>query len=339
MKIGNIDTKEKVFIIAEIGNNHEGSYTLAEEMIGLAAEAGADAVKFQTFQTEYYVSANDVERYKRLKSFELSHNEFEKLSSVAKREGVSFISTPFDLESALFLNSMVDALKIASGDNNFYPLIKTVAESGKPIIMSSGFVDIQQIIKSKTLIEKIWAQKGIAQDLAILHCVSAYPVEPEYANLLAIQALRQSFDCTIGFSDHTLGINAAIVSVGLGARIIEKHFTIDKHYSNFRDHQLSTDPKEMKQLIQSVREVEKMLGTGDKVPQLPEKDSVTQVRRSIVAKHSISEGHIFQWNDITWIRPGGGLDPGEEQRIIGKRLNQDVQKGGKILMKHISDDN
>ena len=127
--------------------------------------------------------------------------------------------------------------------------------------------------------------------------------------------------------------------MGLGARIIEKHFTTDKHFSDFRDHQLSADPKEMKQLIQSVREAEKMLGSGDKVPQLPEKDSATQVRRSIVAKHPLSEGHIIQWDDITWIRPSGGLNPGEEQRIIGKRLNQDVEKGGKILMEYIIDDN
>ena len=339
MKIGTIDTKEKVFIIAEIGNNHEGSYTLAEEMIGLAAEAGVDAVKFQTFQTENYLSVGDIKRYKMLKSFELSYNEFKKLKQVAKGAGILFISTPFDLESALFLDSIVDALKIASGDNNFYPLIETVAETGKPIIMSTGLADIQQIIKSKTLIEKIWDQQGFAQDLAILHCVSAYPVEPKYANLQAIQTLIKSFDCTIGFSDHTLGINAAIVSVGMGARIIEKHFTIDKNFSDFRDHQLSADFKEMKQLILSIREVEKMLGSGDKVPQFPEKDTTIQVRRSIVTKHLLSEGHIIQWDDIAWIRPGGGLAPGEEQRIIGKRLNQEVKKGGKILMKHISPDN
>lgn len=338
MQIQKFNSKEKVFIIAEIGNNHEGSYTLAEEMIGLAAEAGADAVKFQTFQTEYYVSSDDLERYKRLKSFELTYNEFEKLSGVAKVLGLSFISTPFDLESALFLNSIVDALKISSGDNNFYPLIERVAESGKPIIMSSGLADIQQIIKSKTLIEKIWAQKGIAQDLAILHCVSAYPVEPEFANLQAIETLRESLNCTIGLSDHTQGTNAAIASVGLGARVIEKHFTIDKHFSDFRDHQISSDPKEMKQLIQSIREVEKMMGSGDKLLQPPEKDSASQMRRSIVAKYPLSKGHIFQFDDITWVRPSGGLEPGEEQRIIGKKLNQDIQKGEKILMKHISDD-
>jgi len=339
MKIGEINSSEKVMVIAEIGNNHEGSYSLAEEMIGLAAGAGADAVKFQTFQTECYVSKDNDERYKKLKSFELSHHEFEKLSGVAKDEGVCFISTPFDLESAIFLDTIVDALKISSGDNNFYPLIEVVASTAKPIIMSTGFAGIQQIIKSKTLIEEIWDQKEIVQDLAILHCVSAYPVEPKYANLQSIQTLRELIDCTIGFSDHTLGTNAAIVSVGLGARIIEKHFTIDKNYSDFRDHQISSDPKEMKLLIQSVRDVEKMMGSGDKSPQLPEKDSVKHIRRSIVAKHTLSEGHIFQWDDITWTRPSGGLEPGEEQRINGKRLNQDIQKGEKIEIKHISVDN
>ena len=133
MKIKDINTRDKVLIIAEIGNNHEGSYSLAEDMIGLAVESGADAVKFQTFQTEHYVSVNDKERYKRLKSFELTFNEFEKLSNITKELGILFISTPFDLESALFLNSIVDAMKISSGDNTFYPLIECVAEIGKPI--------------------------------------------------------------------------------------------------------------------------------------------------------------------------------------------------------------
>ena len=339
MKIKEINTKEKVLIIAEIGNNHEGSFALAEKMIGLAAESGVDAVKFQTFQTEHYVSENDEERYKRLQSFELTFNEFEKLSNVAKKLGILFISTPFDLESAIFLNSIVDALKISSGDNNFYPLIEVIAATGKPIIMSSGLADIQQIMKSKTLIENIWAEKDIVQNLAILHCVSAYPVEPKYANLRAIQTLRESLDCTIGLSDHTLGTTAAIASVSIGARIIEKHFTIDKHFSDFRDHQISCDPQEMKQLVQSVREVEKMMGSGAKVPQLPEKDSSPLMRRSIVAKHSLSKGHVLKLSDITWVRPSGGLEPGEEQKIIGKRLNQVIEKGEKIIIKHIVNNN
>jgi N,N'-diacetyllegionaminate synthase len=337
MKIKDLNTRDKVVIIAEIGNNHEGSYSLAEDMIGLAVESGADAVKFQTFQTEHYVSVNDKERYKRLKSFELTFNEFEKLSNIAKELGILFISTPFDLESALFLNSIVDAIKISSGDNTFYPLIESVAETGKPIIMSTGLADIQQIMKSKTFIENLWAEKDIVQDLAILHCVSAYPVEAQYANLRAIQSLHKSLDCTVGLSDHTIGTTSAIASVALGARIIEKHFTIDKHFSDFRDHQISCDPQDMKLLVGSVREAEKMMGSGAKVAQLPEKDSAPLMRRSIVAKHSLSEGHVLKLDDITWVRPSGGLKPGEEQRIIGKRLSQAIKKGEKILIKHIVD--
>lgn len=337
MKIKDINIKDKVLIIAEIGNNHEGSYSLAEDMIGLAEESGADAVKFQTFQTEHYVSVNDKERYKRLKSFELTFKEFEKLSNIAKELGILFISTPFDLESALFLNSIVDAMKISSGDNTFYPLIQSVAETGKPIIMSTGLVDIQQIMKSKTLIENIWAEKDIVQDLAVLHCVSAYPVEAQYANLRAIQSLRESLDCTVGLSDHTIGTTSAIASVALGARIIEKHFTLDKHFSDFRDHQISCDPQDMKQLVQSVREAEKMMGSGAKIAQLPEKDSSPLMRRSIVAKHSLSKGHKLKLGDITWVRPSGGLEPGEEHIIIGKRLSQSIEKGEKIIIKHIVD--
>jgi len=205
--------------------------------------------------------------------------------------------------------------------------------------MSTGLADIQQIMKSKTLIENMWARKDIVQDLAILHCVSAYPVEAQFANLRAIQSLRESLDCTIGLSDHTIGRTSAIASVALGARIIEKHFTIDKHFSDFRDHQISCDPQDMKYLVQSVREAEKMMGSGAKVAQLPEKDLSPLMRRSIVAKHYLSKGHILELGDITWVRPSGGLEPGEEHRIIGKRLSQSIEKGEKIIIKHIVDNN
>ena len=335
MKIKKINTKEKVLIIAEIGNNHEGSFALAEDMIGMAAEAGVDAVKFQTFQTEHYVSSNDKERFNKLKSFELTFSEFEKLSNVAKDMGVLFLSTPFDIESALFLNSIVDAMKISSGDNNFYPLIETIAATGKPIIMSSGLANIQQILKSKALIEKIWAKKDIVENLAILHCVSAYPVKPQFANLKSILTLNESLNCTIGYSDHTLGTHAAILSVGLGAQIIEKHFTIDKNFSDFRDHQISSDPVEMKHLVRSVREAEKMMGSGNKVAQMPEIEISPHIRRSIIARHSLHKDQILSLEDITWVRPSGGIEPGEEQRIIGKRLNKNIKKGEQIMINHI----
>ena len=331
MKIESFDLNKDILIIAEIGNNHEGSYALAEEMIGLAAVAGAGAVKFQTFKTEHYVSKKDRDRFDRLKSFELSPADFEQLSGVAKEAGLLFISTPFDLESADYLNSIVDAYKIASGDNNFYPLIAKVAKKKKPIIMSTGLADLDHIKKSQLFISKIRQENGLKQDLAVLHCVSSYPVLPEYANLKAIETLRNELDCTIGYSDHTLGIDAALIAVALGARIIEKHFTIDKEYSDFRDHQLSSDPEELKQLVNKVKTVAMMMGTGDKILQESEIGIEDQIRRSIVAKHDLPKGAKLSWDDITWIRPAGGLPPGEENMILGKTLVKSVSMGEPIF--------
>lgn len=331
MRINNFNLNKDILIIAEIGNNHEGSYALAEEMIGLAAAAGAGAVKFQTFKTEYYVSQKDKDRFNRLKSFELSHAEFEKLSWVAKQEGLLFIATPFDLDSAEYLNSIVDAYKISSGDNNFYPLIEKVAKKEKPIIMSTGLADIDQIKKSQLFIYKIRQENALKQDLAVLHCVSSYPVLPEHANLKAIKTLRNELDCTIGYSDHTTGIDASLIAVALGARIIEKHFTIDKNYSDFRDHQLSADPEEFRQLVNKVKTASMMMGTGNKILQEPEISIEDQIRRSIVAKHDLQKGAKISRDDITWIRPAGGLPPGEENKILGKTLIEPVEMGSLIL--------
>ena len=325
MLINKWKSEERVLVIAEIGNNHEGNIEVAKQLIDQAHQAGVDAVKFQTFQTQYYVSRNDKERFSKLRSFELSFNEFEELCEFSKSLGLLFLSTPFDIESALFLRSIVDSFKISSGDNNFYPLLSNVAESGLPIILSTGFADYNQIVKSKNHIEGIWKASNKKGQLSILHCVSAYPVEPSYANLKAIQNLATSLDCTIGYSDHTVGIDAAVASVYLGARIIEKHFTLDHNYSDFRDHQLSADPEEMNHLVQSVRDAEKMLGDGRKVLQPPEQEAVNMIRRSIVSKKDLLKDHQITPGDLTWIRLQGGLDPGNENLLIGKKLNKDIK--------------
>ena len=166
MKIGNFDLDHDVLIVAEIGNNHEGSYARAEEMIGLAAEAGVGAVKFQTFKTEYYISKDETARFGRLKSFELDHSQFERLAQLAHSLGILFISTPFDLPSARFLDAIVDAYKIASGDNNFYPLIACVASTGKPLIISSGASDSEQIARTIAFVREQWREKAITGELA-----------------------------------------------------------------------------------------------------------------------------------------------------------------------------
>ena len=331
MIIESFDTDKKVLIIAEIGNNHEGSYTLAEEMIGRAAEAGADAVKFQAIVPEKLVSVKERDRIRQLEKFRLSRVEFEKLSQVAKKNDVLFLVTPFDIESVHFLDPLVPAFKIASGDNNFFPLIEVLAETGKPLIFSSGLANLKEMKRTKDFVEQKWRLRGIKQSLAILHCIVSYPTAPEDANLLAIRAL-QKLKVTVGYSDHTQGIDAAVLSVALGARVIEKHFTISKNHSSFRDHQLSADPPEMASLVRRVREASQLLGEGVKQLRDCEKENQTKVRRSIVARHPLKKGKVISLEDIDWVRPGTGLEPGREKEIIGKRLKRSLEKGETILI-------
>ncbi|MBI4135768.1 N-acetylneuraminate synthase family protein [Candidatus Uhrbacteria bacterium] len=333
MLIGSHDTKKRIFIMAEIGNNHEGNFDVAVKMIEAAAGAGADAVKFQTIVPERFVRPADTKRMEQLKRFAFSYEQFSRLKEVAENHGVLFLSTPFDLESAAFLDSLVPAFKIASGDNNFSPLIEVIARTGKPIILSTGVANLEELKRVHSFIKDIWRAQRIDQTLAFLHCVASYPVPPDEANLAAISTLANAFpDCEIGYSDHTQGIQAAVVAAALGARIIEKHFTLDHHYSEFRDHQLSADPTELAALVKGVRQVEALLGNGVKEPQKCEAEMIKPVRRSIVAARDLAQGIVVGKNDITWMRPGDGLAPGQEHLIIGKTLIKPVAKGVSLTL-------
>lgn len=335
MKIGRHDTDSRVVIIAEIGNNHEGSVARAEEMIGRAAEAGADAVKFQTIIPEFLVSPNDLARVKQLGRLCLEYDDFVRLKEVATQVGVEFLSTPFDLESVQFLESLVPAYKIASGDNNFFPLIEAVAKTEKPTIMSTGLADRDAIIEAKIFIEAVWRDRGVNPGLALLHCVSSYPTPAEAANLSAINALAE-LGVTVGYSDHTLGVSAAILSVARGARIIEKHFTLDKNFSDFRDHSLSADFDDMAKLVLGVREAELLLGGGGLVPGESEASDAVKIRRSIVAARNLQAGEVLVAEDLTWIRPGDGIAPGNEGRLIGRKLARAVERGDAIHFSHLT---
>jgi N,N'-diacetyllegionaminate synthase len=335
VNIGNSNTNDSVYIIAEIGNNHEGNFGLAKEMIHLAKDSGVDAVKFQTFITEQYVGKGDEARFKRLESFELSQDQFSELSETAKNLGMAFISTPFDIESAKFLSTIVDALKISSGDNNFYPMIEVVSRLGKPILLSTGMAFVEDVLLCCDLIKRFSSGNSDDIQLAILHCISAYPVEKPDANLRAITTLISEFNEVVGYSDHTIGPDAAVVAVALGARIIEKHFTIDKHFSDFRDHQLSADPDEMRETVSRIRETEKMLGTGEKKVEICEKECFASSRRSIVANKDIPEGSEITWGDLSWVRPGGGLEPGRESEILGKKVIKAISKGTQFIIDHL----
>lgn len=329
MRIGKLDLDERVMVVAEIGNNHEGSYGLAEEMIGLATAAGVDAVKFQTIVPERLVSPREEKRLAQLRRFQLSCEQFERLAEAARRAGVLFLSTPFDVDSARFLMPLVPAFKIASGDNNFFPLIDVVAQAGKPIILSAGLADLDDVRRTKTFIDGVWAKQGVDPGLAVLHCVVSYPTPTSEANLLAIRRLA-SLGATVGYSDHTLGIDAAVLSVALGARVIEKHFTISKTHSGFRDHQLSADPADMAELVRGVRLAEEMLGTQEKRVLECERPLAVGARRSIVAARDLAAGTTLTWDDLDWLRPGGGLAPGREDELLGRRLVSSVTKGDMI---------
>lgn len=334
MRIGPLDTADKVLIIAEIGNNHEGDFHRAVEMIHAAAEAGADAVKFQTIVPEKLVSALQTERIRQLKRFQLSRREFERLAEVARGKGVLFLSTPFDIESARFLEPLVPAYKIASGDNTFYPLIRAVAAMGKPIILSTGAAAMEEIRRTRDFIRNVWRERGIEQHVALLHCVVSYPTPSEEANLLAIGQLKQLGE-VVGYSDHTLGIEAAVLSVALGARIIEKHFTLDKNHSDFRDHALSADPADLKSLVARVGEAIKIFGNGEKRVMDAEKGTLEAVRRSMAASRDLGKGAVVAEEDIVWVRPGGGLAPGNEDAVLGKVLKRPVRQGEMLLAEYV----
>lgn len=330
MKIGNFDLTQQTLVVAEIGNNHEGDFDVAKQLVASAADCGVNAVKFQTFKSEFYVGKADVARFDRLKSFELTFSEFEELSNLAHFYGLLFLSTPFDLVSAVFLSDIVDAYKIASGDNTFYPLIDQVARTGKPIIVSMGISSTKQVQKTIEFVNQVWTNNNVVGQLALLHCVSSYPVPNDQANLRSIQFLSENFENPIGYSDHTLGIEASILAVSLGAQIIEKHFTLDKNFSDFRDHQLSANPSEMKNLVKQIQLTSSMLGKKEKKVEKCEEDIVDAIRRSTVAGCDMVSGHRIEMSDLTWLRPAGGIPPGEEEILIGKTLKREVAFGEQL---------
>lgn len=247
-----------------------------------------------------------------------------------KKKGVLFFSTPFDLASAVFLDRIQPVFKIASGDNNFFPLIKKVASFGKPVVISTGLSDGKLLEQIHDLIFLEWNKNNQNPGLAFLHCVTSYPVPDNEANLSSIKIIGRKFpDVIVGYSDHTIGIKAAVYAVAAGARIIEKHFTINKQYSDFRDHQLSADPSDMRQLINNIRELEAIMGRGDRNNDVVacEKDMHIGARRSIAAITDISMGTILKHEHLTWVRPGTGMPPGSEHNLLGRQTSRDISAG------------
>ena len=321
----------QTIIVAEIGVNHEGEMAVAEDLIAQAAAAGADAVKFQTFQIEHYISTVQPERRARTARFQLSRDDFVRLRNLADESGVIFFSTPFDWRDADFLDGIAPMFKVSSGDLTHLNLVHHVAAKGKPMILSTGLGTPEEISAAVAAIED--GQPGASErgNLLLMHCIAAYPAPAEEANLRNIGWLAEEFGVPVGYSDHTLGTKACELAVAAGAVALEKHFTYRKEDQAFHDHAISADPADLASLVSAVREAETYLGSRDRRRGPAELNNLANMRRSLGAAVDIPAGQPIRDDWVTFLRPAQGLGPDDFSSLIGKRLNRSVQAGDLIL--------
>ena len=322
-----------VYIIAEAGVNHNGSFDLACKLVDAAKEAGADCVKFQTYKSNNLVSHNAQKaEYQKnitgegtqldmLKKLELSYKDFLALKKYCDNVGICFLSTPFDLESIEFLNSIdMPFWKIPSGEVTNYPYLVALAKTGKSVVMSTGMCSLDEI---KDAIDVL--KDNGTKDIKLLHCNTEYPTPFEDVNLLAMQRMRDEFGLEVGYSDHSKGIEVPIAAVALGASIIEKHFTLN-HNMKGPDHKASLEPDELTIMVRSIRNIEKSLGSGEKVPSPSELKNKVVARKSIVAKRNIKIGEILTEDNITVKRPGTGINPMRWNEVLGTKAIKDFEE-------------
>ena len=324
----------KIYIIAEAGVNHNGSFVLAKKLALVAKEAGADAVKFQTFKAEKLVTkgaakaeyqventGNDDSQYSMLKKLELSYDEFVQLKEYCDEIGIEFLSTPFDLDSLEFLDRLgIKLFKIPSGEITNYPYLVKIAETGKPVILSTGMSTMREVKEAVEVLK----EHG-TKDISLLHCTTEYPAPVEAINLRAMQTMRNILGLSVGYSDHTEGTEIPVAVVAMGAEIIEKHFTLDKTMEG-PDHKASLNPEELKAMVRGIRNVEKALGNGEKKPSVSESKNIAIARKSIVAKTDIKKGEIFTEDNLTVKRPGNGISPMKWENVLGQAAKQDFKE-------------
>ena len=328
-----------VYIIAEAGVNHNGSFALACKLVDAAKEAGADCIKFQTFKSENLVShsakkaeyqiktTGDSSQQDMLKKLELSFDEFLDLKKYCENTGICFLSTPFDFDSIDFLNSIdMPFWKIPSGEVTDLPYLLALAKTGKPVVMSTGMCTLQEIQDAIDVL-----QANGTKEIKLLHCNTEYPTPFEDVNLKAMQAMRDKFRMEVGYSDHTKGIEVPIAAVALGATIIEKHFTLERNMEG-PDHKASLEPQELAEMVCCIRNIEKALGSGDKTPSPSEKKNIAVARKSIVAKTRIKMGDILTENNITVKRPGTGISPMKWFEVLGTKAVKDFDEDELIIL-------
>jgi N-acetylneuraminate synthase/N,N'-diacetyllegionaminate synthase len=335
VKIGNrtVGEGEPVFIIAEAGSNHDRKLAQAKKLVDVAASAGADAVKFQTFsadkivarigpKAEYMEKVSEKESvYEIFKRIELPREWHQELMEYADKRGLIFLSSPFDEEAVDLLDELgVPAFKVASGELTNLPLVKYMARKGKPLIVSTGAATMEEVKEVVSVVRSTGNKK-----IVLLHCVANYPAAPEDANLLAMSALKQKFKLPVGYSDHTLGITAPLAAAALGAVMIEKHFTLSRKLPG-PDHFYAIEPNELKTMVVGIRAVEKLRGVPIKRPVKAEEESRKLGRRSIFAKIDIPAGVIIKREMLVILRPAIGLAPKYLESVVGKRAKRVIKE-------------
>lgn len=328
-----------VFIIAEAGVNHNGDVELAKKLVDVAVEAGVDAVKFQTFnakrlvcksapKAEYQIAntGTDEKQQEMLDKLQLTEEEFCELKEYCDNKKVMFLSTPFDVESFQFLNSIgMKIAKIPSGEITNYPLLREIGKSKLEVVLSTGMCELAEVKRAIEVLKEFGSEK-----ITVLQCNTEYPTPFCDANVKAMLTLGEETGCNYGYSDHTLGNDVAIAAVALGAAVIEKHFTLDKSMEG-PDHVASINPEELKSLVTSIRNVEAAMGNGIKKPSESEVKNIGIVRKSIVAKCHISKGELLTEDNLTTKRPGTGLSPMMWEQVIGTKSDREYQEDEGIV--------
>ncbi|MDA9106954.1 N-acetylneuraminate synthase [Flavobacteriaceae bacterium] len=338
----------KTLIIAEAGVNHNGDIDLAKKLIDSAVLAGVDFVKFQTFKANKIVSPNakkadyqlknagkeDESQFKMLKKLELSDTDHQVLISYCQKKNIKFFSTAFDVDGISYLSSLgFDLFKIPSGELTNYPYLKAVAQTKKPVILSTGMANLDEI---RVAIDVLITNGTKKEQLTVLHCNSEYPTPMPDVNLKAMLTIKKAFDVSIGYSDHTLGIEVPIAAVALGATVIEKHFTLDRNLKG-PDHKASLEPKELKDMVDAIRNIEKAIsGNGLKEPSPSEKKNIHIARKSIHLSKDLSLGSVITELDIIPLRPGDGISTMNWDEVIGKTVIRDLKKFDKIIWTDLS---
>lgn len=326
------------YIVAELNSSHNGKIDAAREMIDAAKDCGCDAVKFQSWSAESlycrdYYEQNPISK-RMVSRFSLKSADLLELSTYCNSVGIDFSSTPYSFEEVDFLIGKcgVPFVKVASMDINNLPYLKYIAKTNVPIVLSTGMATVQEIEKAVDVIENAGNT-----EICILHCVSLYPVEVQFVNLNNMVTLKKRFpDYAVGYSDHTIGSEVACAAVGLGAALIEKHFTLDNKKIGW-DNQMATEPADMKDMVDRCRRVYSSLGEYERKLTLDELEQRKKMRRSIVAAVDMTKGHIIEEGDLTAKRPGEGIPVDEFDTIIGQKLAQDVQKDQLILKEYLSE--